>query len=398
MRSLKLFIALFLGSLLLNTGCEPDYDVPPITVPEASVKANTTILELKTEFTGDLDSIGYKTGTTPYIIEGVVIGNDVSGNIYKNIMIQDATAAITISLDGTNLYNSYRLGQRLVINCTGLYLGKYRNLQQLGYPGTSGISFIPLPLFESKAQLNGLPDSPADTLQIKISDLPAAFPELAKYQSQLIELKSVYFVDAGQPFSLQGKSISRTVKDTLGNSIVVYNSGYSNFYTDILPSGLGDIVGILSYFNTGYQVLLRSRADVFNFNGTPVPEPPVDQDNSETNPYTITQAQTRQGETAVWVKGYIVGCVKNGSAVVSDGEFVAPFSSQSNILLAATAGETEIAKLMPVQLVFNTDPRNQLNLKDNPANLGKQVLLKCDLTTYFNVTGIKNITEFKLLP
>lgn len=397
MRSFKLFIALLLGSLFVHTGCEPDYDVPPITVPEATLTANTTILDLKTVFTGNLDSVGYKTGTTPYVIEGVVIGNDVSGNIYKNIMIQDATAAITISIDGTNLYNSYRIGQKLVINCSGLYVGKYRNLQQLGYPGTSGISFIPLPLFESKAQLSGLPDSPIDTLQVKIPDLPSTFPDLAKYQSQLIELKSVYFVDAGQPFATQGTSVSRILKDTLGNSITVYNSGFSNFYTDLLPSGLGDVTGILSYFNNGYQLLLRSRADVFNFNGTPVPEPPTEEDNSETNPYTITQALTRVGETEVWIEGYIVGCVKTGSASISDAELTAPFSSTSNILLAASASEASVNSMMPVQLTFGTDARNQLNLNQNPANKGKKVLMQCDIATYFNVAGIKNIKSFKII-
>lgn len=393
MKTIKLFIALFLGTLLLQTACEPDYDIPPATKPEATLTANTTILALKQAFPTDTASIGYKTGTTPYIIEGTVVGNDVSGNIFKQLMIQDATAAIVIAIDASNLNNTYRLGQKVVLNCTGLKIGINGGVQQLGDFFNGRIGRMAESLFQSNVQLSGWPDSPIDTLTVTIPELNALTTLTARmpYMSQLIRLKDIYFVNAGQPFAVASSTTNQTVKDTLGNSITLVNSGYSNFYSDLLPEGLGDLVAILGYFNT-YQLTLVDRAGAYNFNGTPVP-PPSTTPNSETNPYTITQALTHNGDTAVWVKGYIVGCV-NGAVVAEGAVFTAPFPSQSNILLAATATETNVANVMPVQLSFGTDARTQLNLNQNPTNEGKQVLLKCDIATYFNVTGIKNITTF----
>lgn len=398
MKSIKFLIAFFLGVMLLHTACEPDYDTPPATIPEATIRANTTILELKQAFPQDTASIGYKSGDTPYIIEGVVIGNDISGNIFKQLMIQDATAAITIAIDASNLSNTYRLGQKVVINCTGLKIGVNGGLQQLGDFFNGRIGRMAETLFQSHTELSGWPDAKIDTLTVTIPELNALTNLTARmpYMSQLVKLKGVYFVNAGQPFAQAQSTTNQTVKDTLENrnSITLVNSGYSNFYTDLLPSGVGDIVAILGYFNA-YQLTLVNRAGVYNFNGTPVPEPPVEEPNSETNPYSITEALSKVGETGVWITGYIVGCVDG--AVVADGaDFVAPFSSQSNILLAAKAGETTIANLMPVQLTFGTDARNQLNLNQNPGNLGKLILIKGDVATYFNVPGIKNITEFSI--
>lgn len=395
MKSFKLFIALFLGSLFLYTGCEPNYDVPPMTIPEASWKANTSILDLKTTFDGDLDSIGIKPDGNHYIIEGTVIGNDISGNIFKTIIVQDATAAITIAIDGNNLYNAYRVGQKLVIDCSGLYLGKYFNVQQLAYPSSKGTTAMPLPAFEAHVQLSGLPIAPIDTMLMTIPQLKSLSGiNLIKAQSQLIELKSVYFVEGGNlSFSDPDRSSDRVLKDTLGNSIIVRNSNYSDFATQTLPEGLGDIVAILSAYNTTLQLILRTRDDAFNFNGTPVPEPPV-QENSKENPYSIEEAKMHLGETNVWVQGYIVGVV-NGQSLESNAEFVPPFNTQSNILLAEISTETNPSNTIPVQLLSNTTPRYELNLKDNPSNLGKLLLLKCNLESYYNTTGIKNISEFE---
>lgn len=398
MKAIKLFIALFLGTMLLHTACEPNYDIPPATLPEATMSANTTILELKQTFSDNLDTIGYKTGTTPYIIEGIVVGNDISGNIYKQLMIQDKTAAITISVDASNLYNTYRLGQKVVIKCTGMQIGFYSSAQQLGATYNGSIGRMPEEVFTANTQLSGWPDNTIDTLKVTIPELKALTSNTARmpYMSQLIELQNVYFQNAGKTFATAQSTVNQTVSDTLGNTVTLVNSGYSNFYSDTLPSGLGNVAAILSSVYSGsYQLVLVNRAGVFAFNGTPVPEPPVD-DNSETNPYTITQAMTHVGDTAVWVKGYIVGCV-DGAVVSTGADFIAPFSSQSNILLAASATETNTEKVMPVQLTFGTDARTQLNLNQNPSNLGKQVLMKCDIATYFNVAGVKNITQFKLI-
>ena len=89
---------------------------------------NTTILELKKM---------YKEGTPltiekDIIIGGQVISEDKSGNIYKSLYIQDATAGIELKLGKNGLYNDYKLGQWVYVKCSGLTLGAYNGMIQLG--------------------------------------------------------------------------------------------------------------------------------------------------------------------------------------------------------------------------------------------------------------------------
>lgn len=122
--------------------------------------------------------------------------------------------------------------------------------------------------------------------------------------------------------------------------------------------------------------------------------PPVgDNDGSAEKPFTVSEtiAGSATG-SSVWLTGYIVGAINDKS--LSDAAFTAPFALASNILLAETAGETDIAKCVPVQLVAGTDVRNLLNLKDHPENLGKQVCIKGDIAKYFGANGMKTTSAY----
>ncbi|MDO5570731.1 MAG: DUF5689 domain-containing protein [Bacteroidales bacterium] len=267
----KIFKLLFFISLIFAFGCARDFDIPPLDIPKATITANTTILELKQAFPDALEQVGVKPNGENYIIEGVVIGNDVEGNIYKNLMIQDSTAAITIGINSTDINSTYRIGQQIVINCTGLYVGLYNNLQQLGYEtddGT-GITFMLSTLFAEKTQLNGLPAYPIDTIVGDIASLPTTFPALMTYQSQLFVFKDVYFQNGGVwLYTNSGKNTTRYIFDSEGNKLAVYNSSYSTFANDTLPSGTGNVVGILSYFKNSYQLLMRMSSDAYGFKVT----------------------------------------------------------------------------------------------------------------------------------
>ena len=70
-------------------------------------------------------------------IKGKVISSDQTGNIYNEIYIQDgkdanAGAAITLKLGKSSLYNEYPVGTWLYVKCTGLTLGAYNGMIQLG--------------------------------------------------------------------------------------------------------------------------------------------------------------------------------------------------------------------------------------------------------------------------
>ncbi len=109
---------------------------------------------------------------------------------------------------------------------------------------------------------------------------------------------------------------------------------------------------------------------------------------------SVSEAKINAGKSGVWVYGYIVGGDLTSSA--SGISFSAPFTSSSNLAIAAKASVTEKASCLAVQLASG-EVRNALNLVGNPQLVGHQVYLKGDITaSYFNLVGIKNISEYEL--
>lgn len=126
---------------------------------------NTSILDLKTQYWSDERNYADTVGLTPegkhVIIAGRVISCDSTGNIYKSLVIQDATAAMAISLDTTKIYNYFPVGEEVVIDMTGQFVGKYNGLFQMGLPkpynNTYEISFMKYAAFKNAASANGFP-------------------------------------------------------------------------------------------------------------------------------------------------------------------------------------------------------------------------------------------------
>ena len=112
-------------------------------------------------------------------------------------------------------------------------------------------------------------------------------------------------------------------------------------------------------------------------------------DGSKTNPFTcadLTSLPKGFEATGKWVKGIIVGSIKDNALEETP-------SVTSNIALAEAAGETEFAKIVPVQLVESN--KAALNVVDNSANIGKELLILGDITAYFGNTGVKNTSEYE---
>lgn len=373
---------------ILAVSCERDYDAPPINMPEYKGEApNITIAGLKDKFAS-------VTSNNPTIIEESLIlkarvaGNDISGNIYKQLIIQDETGGISIGVDQNSVYTSYRVGQEVFIDLKNLSIINYGGELQIGDNSTQAnrISWLD---FKDHVHLNNWPDSTLVAPKVVgIKDLKV------EMNNTVVQLDNVYFVNGGKStFALNDATTNQTLKDKDGNSIDVRTSSFATFANDQLPKGTGSLAGVLGRFNGSWQFTIRSKADIINFTGENPTLPEGVGTGTKEDPYDITNAIAKQGETGVWVKGFIVGAVP--AAKLEEAEFAAPFTSASNFLIAATADEKDPSKCFPIQLVFGTEPRN-INLKDNVGNLGKEVLLKGSLTTYFGVAAMKETSEYVL--
>ncbi len=144
---------------------------------------------------------------------------------------------------------------------------------------------------------------------------------------------------------------------------------------------------------------VKSTTD-YELDGQSVPDPdPVTTtgDGSETKPYTVADVialnNTKAGNA--WVTGYIVGSANGQSAKDDFSAATGDGASASNVFIAATAGETDYAKCVPVQLPVG-DLRTAINLKDNAGNLGKVLNIYGSLEKYFGMPGIKTPTAYTL--
>ncbi|EIJ80388.1 Endonuclease/exonuclease/phosphatase [Bacillus methanolicus PB1] len=107
---------------------------------------------------------------------------------------------------------------------------------------------------------------------------------------------------------------------------------------------------------------------------------------------TVAQAIANNSGNAT-VEGYIVGVVKSGSGSSITYAHTGPFTVDTNLALADNPNETDKSKIIPVQLPSGSI-RTALNLKDNPANLGKKIQITASLEAYFSVPGLKSPTTY----
>ena len=72
------------------------------------------------------------------VIKGQIISSDKEGNVYKSFYIQDETAGIEIKMGKNGLYNDYKVGQYVYVDCCNLTVGAYEGMIQIGYKDETG--------------------------------------------------------------------------------------------------------------------------------------------------------------------------------------------------------------------------------------------------------------------
>ena len=88
----------------------------------------TSIADLKAIYKGKPVKV-----TGRCVIKGQVTTSDQVGNLYKSLYIQDETAGIEVKIGKNGLYNEYKLGQWLYVDCADLTVGDYNGMINLGY-------------------------------------------------------------------------------------------------------------------------------------------------------------------------------------------------------------------------------------------------------------------------
>lgn len=245
-------LLLLAGITLFSVSCKKEFDTPPIkTIPEGN---RITIADLKAMYQGSPLKI-----TDELSMFAVVTMDEQSGNIYKEAYIQDETGAINLRLlSSGGLYQ----GDSIRVYLKGTVLSTYNQMMQLDSVDVDNN------IIKQATKKDRQPDVYTDISQVTTG-----------HQAKLIKIENVQFVasELGNTYAdgINLMSQSRTLEDSLGNTIIVRTSGYANFANETLPQGSGTIIAIVSQFNSTLQLLIRNPSEVvFNnprFGTTPPP-------------------------------------------------------------------------------------------------------------------------------
>lgn len=311
------FLALTLGSCMGDGYADPDLTekVPASPWGNNSLREKNviSIADLKTQFATIINSDnGYKQIEKDMMIKAVVTGNDVSGNIYNQVSVQDASGAIIIAINGSGLSGYLPVGQEILVNLKGLYIGSYKKLPQIGgvntklSDGSLGMGKIERAIWNEHFKILNPGEADASTVVPEEFDLTKLTD--AAYMNanvgKLMTLKKVKFASANgtNVWAPDDTNTSlelidaETGKKISSSNLVVRNSGYSKFANEVVPQGVFDITGIFTRYNNTWQIVLRNTDDLKSVVLAYLSEP---FDASQGN-FTIDNIKLADGVEFVW--------------------------------------------------------------------------------------------------
>ncbi len=252
----------FVKCLAIMTGCVKDGNFnPPDPLCNQDIEATITLTDLVAQYNSETTQI-----QDDWIAAGYVISSDKAGNFFSTLHFQDSPATpsrglqVDIELRDSHLF--YEIGKKIYIRLRGLYLGKSKGVYKLGgaFPsfGNLGVGRLPASMVEEHL-------FPACEPPVTLLPQQATLSTLGDFGvNTLIQLADVEVVpeELGLPYALAGEVSERTLQDCEGQQVLIRNSGFSDFHSQLLPEGNGTVTAVLYRENTTYQLLLRDPGDL----------------------------------------------------------------------------------------------------------------------------------------
>lgn len=297
MKAYNIYIGM-LAVLLSFSSCINDWDAETVSTDEFTAEnvgqPNSTITEVRSRFSAEIGGSSWGAVEEDLVIEGVVTANDISGNLYQQILIQEVkdgqvrtdVPGIMVGMKGlSNFYTIFPVGQRIRINLKGLYVGGYGKQAKIGQPyiNTNGILRMgPMawPYVKSNIQKVGTPD-PSLVVAREVTAADLVSGNIDKLTPMLVVMKGVTIPDAASTdkasFSYAYTadptvySVEHKIKFPDGkipSACTLYTSTSALFACEAMPKGKVDLYGMLGRYNSNFQMQLRDSRDAA---GLPLP-------------------------------------------------------------------------------------------------------------------------------
>ena len=238
---------------------------------ESNVK---TIAQIKDMFKTQISNSDLILVDEPMQIKAIVTGNDEGGNVYKALYIQDNTDAIALSIDQSGMYTALPVGQCILIELQGLYVGAYEKQPQIGslyFNENKGIDQVGrMTRYEWARHYKLLNSTEGITVKPKvvnnITDL-----NLDQDCGKLVTLTGITMKDADGTKVFAPSDGSATLYNGCANReitgiskdvAVIRTSTYAKFANMPLPTGKVSITGIASRYRDVFQIMPRKQSDI----------------------------------------------------------------------------------------------------------------------------------------
>lgn len=264
---LSILVLSFIAASCMNNIDEPLFNEPPFGNNEIGV-ATHTIADLKANYATVITGNSVQQITEDIIIEGVVVANDESGNVYKQFIINDATGAMVIGVNDVGLYAMVPKGQRVRIACKDLYIGGYGKMAQIGGLYNGKVGRMNRYIYPHHVRLIGIPDPTQAEMEPQVIDESFFTNENKNDLAKFVRLENVSIneADGTELWAPEEKKNSSNVVERnikMGNTkIVLRMSTYADFANEAIPTGSLNINGVMTRYNDYWQFVISHTTDI----------------------------------------------------------------------------------------------------------------------------------------
>ncbi|MFT4660768.1 MAG: hypothetical protein ACI8XB_001036 [Patiriisocius sp.] len=238
-------IITFATLIVLVISCEKEFDQPP--VPVIPTGELITLQTIRDSFPSG-DTLFFAENRTLYANVSV---DEASGNLYREVYIDDGTNAIILRLDNPGGLDK---GDSIQINLTNLIVTEFAGTMQLGEANAVDDVVI--------LENNVFVEPELVTLSEVVANPEAYEAKLLKFENvefSSSDLGTTYADPDGMPLPI---SQNKIIQNCEGIEITLRNSGFANFAGELVPEGNGDLIAVLSQFNSDYQLKINNTDDI----------------------------------------------------------------------------------------------------------------------------------------
>ncbi|MBO5865025.1 MAG: hypothetical protein J6Q73_03120 [Bacteroidaceae bacterium] len=264
---LSILVLSFIATSCMNDFDEPQFNEPPFGNNEIG-EATHTIAQLKEKYASTITGNSVQQITEDIIIEGVVVANDESGNVYKQIIINDTTGAMLIGINDVGLYAMAPKGQRVRIACKDLYIGGYGKMAQIGTLYNGKVGRMNKNVYPQHTRLIGVPDPTQPEMQPELINDSFFTNDNKNNLPKFVRLENVTITEADgtETWAPEEKKNSSNVVERnikIGSTkIVLRMSTYADFANEVIPTGNLNINGVMTRYNDYWQFVISHTSDI----------------------------------------------------------------------------------------------------------------------------------------